>query len=112
MLTSVTDINQVGDRSVFATLPFVADTWNETDVWTVQDRMLLGLVGNQKIKVNSELGQWLKLNIPPIPPTFTHNDHVFVIRFNDGTYAALRLKNYISSENVKCHLTIEYKYPL
>lgn len=110
--TSITDMSQVGDHSVFAAQAFVRDTWNDLDVWTVQSRMLQGLVGNQRIKVNSELSKWLTLDIPPMPPAFTHNDHVFIVRFSDGTYAALRLKNYMSADNVKCHLTIEYKYPL
>ncbi|MBQ8157802.1 MAG: HmuY family protein [Prevotella sp.] len=110
--TSFEDISQVSDHSLFITQPFVGDTWNNLDVWTVQDRMLQGLVGNQKIKINSELGKWLRLDIPPMPPAFTHNGNVFIVRFSDGTYAALRLKNYISPSNVKCHLTIEYKYPL
>jgi hypothetical protein len=90
----------------------VADEWNETDVWTVQDKMLLGLIGNQRMKVNNVLGNWLRMSIPPIPPVFTMNSHVFIVRFGDGTYAALRLKNYIGPTNVKCCLTIEYKYPI
>jgi hypothetical protein len=110
--TPFTYISQLGDHSTFVTQSFVGDTWNETDVWTVQDRMLQGLVGNQRIKINSELGKWLRLDIPPMPPAFTYNGNVFVVRFSDGTYAALRLKNYISPSNVKCHMTIEYKYPL
>ncbi len=112
METSLTSISEVGSSSVYATLPFVEDTWNEMDVWTVQDQMLNGLVGNQRIKVNSELGKWLQLDIPPMPPSFIYNGHVFIVRFSDGTYAALRLKNYIGTDNVKCKLTIEYKYPL
>jgi len=110
--TSITDISRVGDHGAFATLDFVADTWNETDVWTLQDRMLQGLVGNQRITVNSELSRWLGIDIPPMPPAFNHNGHVFVVRLADGTYAALRLKSYIGADNVKCRLTIEYKYPL
>ena len=110
--TLLTSISEVGSSSVYATLPFVEDTWNEMDVWTVQDQMLNGLVGNQRIKVNSELGKWLQLDIPPMPPSFIYNGHVFIVRFSDGTYAALRLKNYIGTDNVKCKLTIEYKYPL
>ena len=110
--TTFTDISQVSDHSAFVTHPFVSDSWNQTDVWTVQDRMLQGLVGNQRIKINTELGKWLTIDIPPMPPAFTHNGNVFIVRFSDGTYAALRLKNYISPANVKCYLTIEYKYPL
>ena len=112
LATSLTDINQVGTAALYTTLPFVADTWSENDVWTVQDRMLEGIIGNQRIKINNELGKWLRVNIPPMPPTFSHADNVFIVRFNDGTCCAMRLKNYINEKNVKCCLTIEYKYPL
>jgi hypothetical protein len=47
-----------------------------------------------------------------MPPAFTHNSNVFVVRLADGTYAAIRLKNYIGTTNRKCQLTIEYKYPI
>lgn len=110
--TSLTDISQVSTTNVYATMPFVPDTWNQLDVWTIQDQMLLGLVGNQRIMVNEELSKWLRVDIPPMPPAFVHNGNVFIVRFADGTYAALRLKNYLSDKNVKCCLTIEYKYPL
>ena len=91
---------------------YVEDTMNETDVWTIQAQMLQCLIGNQRIRVNSELGKWLDVQIPPIPPSFTHNDNVFILRMNDNTYAALRLANYLSPTGTKCCLTIEYKYPL
>lgn len=110
--TSLTDIGSVGSSAVYAAMPFVEDTWNETDVWTVQDRMLSGLIGNQRIKVNTELSQWLTMDIPPMPPAFNYNGSVFIVRFSDGTYAALRLKNYKTPTNLNCGLTIEYKYPL
>lgn len=110
--TSLTDISQVGTAGFYATQTFVPDSLNDVDVWTVQDRMLEGLIGNQRIAINTELGKWLQVDIPPLPPAFTHNDHVFIVRFSDGTYCALRLKNYLSEKNVKCCLTIEYKYPL
>lgn len=110
--TSVSDISSIGSATSFSTMPFVEDTWNETDVWAVQTQMLEGLVGNQRIKINTELGKWLTMDIPPMPPTFGHNDRVFILRLSDGTYAALRLKNYKTPDSRNCGLTVEYKYPL
>ncbi len=91
---------------------FSEDEWNQTDVWTVQDRMLLGLAGNQGIKINNLLGQWLTMKIPPMPPVFTHDKSVYVLRLSDGSYAALQLADYVNSAGTKCHLTINYRYPL
>lgn len=90
---------------------FVADEWSENEVWDSQDQMLLGLVPSQGIRVNKVLSSWLTLKIPPMPPEFTKNGHVFILRLADGTYAALQLQDYISPDNDKCWFTINYKYP-
>ena len=95
----------------FADATFTEDTWNELDVWTIQAQMLQGLIGNQGIKVNCVLSSWLKVSLPPVPPTFTQNNHVFIIKFKDGTFGAIQLENYQSPTGVKCCLTINYKYP-
>jgi len=111
--TTLADISAVGTSTVYSAMPFVEDTWNETDVWAVNSQMLSGLIGCQRIKVNSELGKWLTMDIPPMPPVFRHNANVFILRLSDGTYAALRLKSYKTpNTNANCGLTIEYRYPL
>ncbi|MDE5550640.1 MAG: HmuY family protein, partial [Bacteroidaceae bacterium] len=51
------------------------------------------------------------MDIPPMPPTFKLNNHVFIVRFADDTYAAIQLENYQSPTGTKCCLTINYKYP-
>ncbi|MBQ8056332.1 MAG: hypothetical protein IJ270_05925, partial [Paludibacteraceae bacterium] len=61
--------------------------------------------------VNKLLSSWITVNIPPVPPSFSFNNHVFILRLKDGTYAALQLENYISPTGKKCYLTINYKYP-
>ena len=42
---------------------------------------------------------------------WTHNSHVFIVRFKDGTHAAVQLADYRNTKGVKCYLTINYKYP-
>jgi hypothetical protein len=91
---------------------FAEDEWDELNVWTVQSQMLSGIIGNQGININKQLSSWLRVDIPPMPPVFTLNNHVFILRLADGTYAALQLENYQSQKGVKCYLTINYKYPL
>jgi len=112
--TEYTSLDQLpeGGSNAFADRPFTEDEWNELDVWTVQDQMLLGLIGNQGIKVNNVLSSWLRVSIPPMPPVFSLNSHVFILRLADGTCAALQLENYQNAAGVKCCLTINYKYPL
>ncbi len=110
--TSFTSMDQLPETSEqFHNMTFTEDTWSENEVWDSQDKMLLCYVPSQGITVNEVLSSWLTMQIPPMPPTFTHNDHVFILRLKDGTYAALQLENYLSPKGVKCHLTINYKYP-
>lgn len=111
--TSYTDIDAVPAASVIApTLDFKPDRWSENEVWCIQSRMLLGLIGNQGIEINPVLSSWLKIEIPPMPPAFEMRDKVFILKMPDATYAALQLVNYQSPTGVKCCLTIKYRYPL
>ena len=96
--------------SYLSALTYTPDTWNERDVWTVQERMLSGYIGNQGISVNETLSSWLYVYIPPIPPAFTLNSHVFILRTPEGEYVALQLADYQNAIGTKCHLTINYKF--
>ena len=95
----------------FRKMDFTEDTWTENEVWDSQERMLQCYVPSQGIRVNKVLSSWLTLKIPPMPPAFSHNSHVFILRLKDGTCAALQLENYLSPSGTKCWLTINYKYP-
>lgn len=99
-------------REWLSSLDFRPDEWNETYVWTVQDRMLSGIIGNQGIEVNQTLSSWLRIEIPPMPPAFSLNSKVFVVRLADGSMAAVQLQDYQSPTGTKCCLTINYRYPL
>ncbi len=90
---------------------FVADSYNERDVWFDSSNMIAELIPCQGIAVSEVLSTWLKINLPPIPPTFTHRSNVYLLRMSDGSIAALRLANYMSTTGVKCCLTIEIEYP-
>lgn len=111
--TTLTSLDQLpDDPAELAKLTFTPDKFNQTDVWTIQTQMLLGLIGNQGIEVNDVLSSWLKMSIPPVPPAFSMDGRVFVLRLADGTYAGLQLLDYQSTTGVKCCLTINYRYPL
>lgn len=100
------------DDSFYKSLEFKTDEWNECDVWVSQDRMLLGIIGSQGIDVNPVLSSWLKIKIPPMPPVFTLDSQVYVLRLGDGTMAALQLADSQNAAGVNCCLSIKYRYPL
>lgn len=111
--TQLTDIDQLAmSRQELEALPYTTDSWTENVVWAEQSQMLNSLVGSQGIVINQVLSSWLQLEVPPMPPAFTHNNHVFVLRLSDGTFAALQLANYLSPTGTKCFLTIKYRYPI
>ncbi len=112
--TQLADISQVNTLTLtnLQAMTYTPDSWTEKVVWTVQAQMLNSLIGSQGIAVNSVLSSWLDVEIPPMPPAFHHNSHVFIVRLADGSFAALQLANYLTPEGAKCGLTINYKYPL
>ncbi len=95
--------------SSFVDKTFTPDTWSERDVWVDHKEMLNCIMGNQGIKINQVLSSWLVFNIPPIPPTYTFNNHVFILRTKDGEYFALQLANYTDTKGTTCYLTINYR---
>lgn len=110
--TSFTSIDQLPETSdYYHNMTFTEDEWSENEVWDSQAQMLLCYVPSQGIAINKKLSSWLTMDIPPMPPSFSFNNHVFILRLKDGTYAALQLANYLSSKGEKCYLTINYKYP-
>ena len=89
----------------FRNMVFTEDEWTENEVWDNQDQMLMGYVPSQGIELNRVLSSWLCMDIPPMPPAFSMNNHVFILRLKDGSYAALQLENYLSPKGTKCYLT-------
>ena len=110
--TSYTSMDQLPETcEAFHNKQFTEDEWSENEVWDSQEQMLLGSVPSQGIAINKVLSSWLSMEIPPMPPSFSLNNHVFILRLKDGTYAAIQLENYLSPKGVKCWMTINYKYP-
>lgn len=63
---------------------------------------------------NTELGKWVEVDTSNMPPNYTMYDNVMLLRLADGTYAAIQLANFMSTDSyqVKGWMTVNYKYPL
>lgn len=110
--TNYTSLDQLPENSSsFTGVDFTPDTWSEKDVWADETKMLLSLIGCQGITINKPLSSMLQVNIPPMPPTYGINNHVFLIKLKNGNMAAIQLVNYMNSAGQSCHLTLNYKYP-
>lgn len=108
--TAYSSIDDLPDDLDCLSLDFVPDEFDTGNVWVVQDSMMNGYVGCQAIKINKVLSGWLRFMIPPIPPSYTYNGHVYIYRAPDGRLIALRLANYQDAYGTKCKMTIEYKF--
>lgn len=110
--TTYTSMDELPENSdAFKNMKFTEDEWTENEVWDSQEQMLMCYVPSQGIEINKVLSSWLSMEIPPMPPSFSMNNHVFILRLKNGSYAALQLENYLSPKGAKCYLTINYKYP-
>lgn len=111
--TNYTSMSQLPESSAqFMGATFKPDEWTTNEVWVDQSQMLNELIGCQGIHINRALSSWLRLEIPPMPPAFKHNNRVFVVKLNNGKFVALQLESYINpATGTKCYLTINYRYP-
>lgn len=109
--TEYTSMNDVPTSSAaFSTATFIADEWSETQTWFDNSLMLSGVIGCQGIYLNKVLSQWITCSLPPIPPAYSMDNHVFILRYPDGRHIALQLADYISPKGKKCCFTINYKF--
>lgn len=106
--TSLTNIMDVNIKD-WKDSSFQPDVWSETDVWDDPSQMLLQLIPCQGIYINKVLSSWLSLGLMP---NYIMNNHVFLLRLSDGSYAALQLVNHLSPSGVRCCLTIKFRYPI
>ena len=63
---------------------------------------------------NPEVGKWVEVDTSSMPPNYAMHDNVMLIRLTDGTYAAIQLANFMSTDSyqVKGWMTVNYKYPI
>lgn len=57
---------------------------------------------------NSELAQWMDLDMSTMPPTYTMSDKVFIVKTADGNFAKLKFTDYMNDTGVRGHITFEY----
>lgn len=110
--TNYTSLDDLPPSSAdFSGTEFTPDEWTENVVWADQSEQLSKILGCQGIRINTVLSSWLQVEMKSLPPAFTHNNHVFIIRLASGRHAAVQLENYLSPSGERCWLTINYKYP-
>ncbi|MBP5375073.1 MAG: HmuY family protein [Bacteroidaceae bacterium] len=93
---------------------WVEDEDSEQCITVDMSHMMEGYLTYAPGHKNTELGQWVKVDTSNMPPNYTMNGNVMLLRLADGTYAAIQLANFMSTDSyqVKGWMTVNYKYPL
>ncbi len=89
---------------------FVADTSGRVvvDMSTMMD----GYLGYHDTHINKVLSRWINVDTSTMPPIYTLSGKVYVLRLDDGTFAALLFTDFMDAASVKGFVTIRYIYPL
>ncbi len=90
---------------------FVPDEWTTERISIDMSQMMDGVILYAEDYYNPCLSRWLDVNTSTMPPIYTLSGKAYLLRLSDGTYAALRLTNFMNDAAVKGYMTIDYQYP-
>lgn len=106
------DFGNIPDIGMIPEESFVADEWTTDKITIDMSQMMDGVIVYAEDYYNPCLSSWLDVDTSTMPPIYTLSGRVYIIRLADGTYAALRLVNFMSDAAIKGFMTIDYKYPV
>lgn len=108
--TSFTSLDALVASGTLPSGNFVAD--EPSKVTVDMSGMMDGVILYAESDVNPVLSAWLNVDTSTMPPIYTLSNKVYIIKLKDGTYAAVRLSNFMNDASVKGFMTIDYVYPL
>lgn len=110
--TEYSSLEQLPESSAaFADAPFTEDEWTDHQVLYDLNGMLNFDIGYQQSYVNMVLTRWVTMEFSTPPPIYSVSDRVYIIRLKDGTYAAMKLINYMKPSGAKGYMTFDIIYP-
>lgn len=110
-----TDAKDFGSMPAVGSIPeesFVTDEWTTNKITVDMSQMMDGIIRYAEDWYNPCLSRWLHVDTSTMPPVYTLSGKTYLLRLSDGTYAALRLANFMSDAAVKGFMTIDYQYPV
>ncbi|MBO5251479.1 MAG: HmuY family protein [Bacteroidaceae bacterium] len=108
--TSFTSLDALVASGALPSGNFVAD--EPSKVTVDMSGMMDGVILYAESDVNPVLSAWLNVDTSTMPPIYTLSNKVYIVKLKDGTYAAVRLSNFMNDASVKGFMTIDYVYPL
>ena len=93
---------------------WIEDEESEQSVIIDMSHMMEGWLTYAPGHKNTEIGKWVEVDTSNMPPSYTMHDNVMLLRLADGTYAAIQLANFMSTDSyqIKGWMTVNYKYPM
>ena len=91
---------------------FVADEWTTNKITIDMSQMMDGIILYAEDYYNPCLSKWLNVDTSTMPPIYTLSGKIYLLRLPDGSYAALRLANFMNDAAIKGFMTIDYLYPV
>lgn len=91
---------------------WTADEWTTDRITIDMSQMMDGIILYAEDYWNPTLSRWLNVDTSTMPPIYTLSGKIYLLRLKDGTFAALRLANFMNDAAVKGYMTIDYLYPV
>lgn len=110
--SNATDIMAVPNISTIPEGAYIVDQWTTDKITIDMSQMMDGVILYAEDYYNPCLSKWLNVDTSTMPPIYTLSGKVYILRLSDGTYAALRLTNFMNDAAVKGFMTIDYLYPV
>lgn len=114
-VVSESEVKDFGLLPDLASIPqdaFVADEWTTNKITVDMSQMMDGIILYAADYYNPCLSRWLNVDTSTMPPIYTMSGKVYILRLADGSYAALRLANFMNDGAIKGFMTIDYLYPV
>ena len=96
------------DKTSFADVTEAPSDGYVTDVEITMNGFANGKVTTSKTSGNVALNKAVRFSGPP--PTYTLNDHVFVVRTADGKYVKVIFESFHNAEKKSGYITFRYAY--
>jgi hypothetical protein len=114
MMTSYHSINELEAAGLPTEGEWAEDEESEQCITIDMSHMMEGFLVYAPGHKNKELGKWVEVDTSTMPPIYAMHDNVMLLCFADGTYAAIQLANFMSTDSyqVKGWMTVNYKYPV
>lgn len=110
--TEYYDLTDISSVSKFSGASFVADEWTTNKITIDMSQMMEGVIKYAEDFYNPCLSKWLNVDTSSMPPVYTLSEKVYILKLQDGTYAALKLSDFMNTSGIKGFMTIDYLYPV